>query len=334
MSTAAKVSELLVALKQLFSTDVDDYFAAPRNFPDLPDSPNFSELKSTYERLRSLYKPLTTDPTILLQLPFQNVTNLHGVAQGAANAFPNLRTSSDANVFRGFAQQLDGFALQTHVVGLEYLVSGGASIEAVRQSLSNDQQTLQNGLVTLQKNNNDVETLKKQIQNLITPAVAGSLSKSFTERRDSLAKFRYLWLYIAGVIVAGAGLGFYYLGKDLATALGAGGGGQNVWAVVGLRFLFLVPVFVLLGFALTQYRKERNFEEGYAHKAAVSVTLPNYGDLLPSGPVREQIVTAAANVIFSSPIGQRAEPETTGDAIAGAKELVEAASKLMPWWKK
>jgi hypothetical protein len=331
MSTASKVNELLVALKQLFSTEVDDYFAASRAYPDMPDMPTFSELKSTHERLRSLYRPLITDPALLHQLPFQIVANLYSVAQGAANAFPNLRTSSDANVFRAFAQQLDGFALQTHVAGLEYLVSGGASIEAVRQSLSNDQQTLQNGLVTLQKNNNDVDTLKKQIQNLVTPAMAGSLSKSFTERRDSLAKFRYLWLIIAGVIALGAGLGFYYLGEDLATALAGRGGVQNVWAVVGLRFLFLVPVFVLLGFALTQYRKERNFEEEYAHKAAVAVTLPNYGDLLPSGPVREQIVSGAANVIFSSPIGQRMEPETSGDAIAGTKEIVEAVSKLLPW---
>jgi hypothetical protein len=63
------------------------------------------------------------------------------------------------------------------------------------------------------------------------------------------------------------------------------------------------------------------------------VTLPNYGDLLPAGSVREQIVSAAANVIFSSPISQKVESETSGDAVAGTKEIVEAVSKLLPWRK-
>jgi hypothetical protein len=258
---------------------------------------------------------------------------MQGVAQGAANAFPNLRTSSDAAVFRNFAQQLDSFAFQTQMAGLEYLMSGGASIEAARESLSRDQLTLQQGIAALQKNNLDVETLKKQLNNLITPAAAGSLSKSFIERRDSLASLRNLWLYIATAIAVGAALGFLFLGISLAKALASGTSSGNIWAVIGLRFLFLVPIFVLLGFALAQYRKERNFEEEYAHKAAVAVTLPNYGDLLPEGSVRQQIINGAANVIFSSPIGQRAEPESAGDAIAGTKEIVEAVAKLLPWRK-
>ena len=227
--------------------------------------------------------------------------------------------------------------IRRKMAGVEYLTSGDRPITAARDfaraGLHVSYFKPKVTTATLQENNLDVESLKKQVANLITPAVAGSLSKSFSERRDSLAKFRYLWLIIGGLIALGAGYGFYYLGEDLAVALAGKNGPQNVWAVVGLRFLFLVPVFVLLGFALAQYRKERNFEEEYAHKAAVAVTLPNYGDLLPPGPVREQIVSAAANVIFSSPIGQRAEPETSGDAIAGTKEIVEAAAKLLPWRK-
>jgi hypothetical protein len=333
MSTATKVSELHVALRQLFSTDADNYFATNRTYPDFPDAPNFSELKSTYERLRSLYQPLLLDTAIFLQLPFADVNNLYSSAQNAANACTNARANADAAVFRTFAQSLDGFAYQTHSSGLEFLVSGGAAVESVRRSLSNDQQALQTELATLRKNNVDVDKVKKQIDNLITPAVAGSLSKSFTERRDSLAGFRNLWLYISGGVALCALVGFILLGTSLATAVAGGSGLEHVWSVIGLRFLFLVPVLVLLGFALTQYRKERNLEEEYAHKAAVAVSLPNYGDLLPVGAVRDQIVSGAANVIFSSPVGQRAERETSGDVIAGAKELVDAAAKLMPWKK-
>ena len=333
MSTANRVNELLSALKQLFSEDANAYFAANRSFGDSQDSPDFAELRSTFERMRGIYQPLMGDPAPLRRLPFATINNLFAAAQNASNALTNARSNADAGVFRTLAQQLDGFAHQTQTSGLEYLVSGGDSIEAARQTLSNDLQTVQNELATLRQNNSEVETLRRQIQNLITPAVSGALSKSFTERRDSLKTFRNLWLYIAGVIAFAAAAGFYRLGTSLATALSAAHG-DNLWAVVGLRFLFLVPVLVLLGFALNQYRKERNLEEEYAHKAAVAVTLPNYGDLLPTGPVRDQIVSGAANVILSSPIGPRVEVDKSSIAvISGANELVEAASKLMPWKK-
>ena len=331
MSTGLKVSDLLTTLRTFFSGDVANYFDNSRDFAEMPDAPTFGELKSTYERLRGLYQPLLADPTLLHKLPFTTVNSLLGSAQNASNGFANARVSPDVNVFRAFAQQVDNFAYQTQMAGLEYLVSGGAGVEAIRLSLAKDQQAVQSALTTLHQNNVEVETLKNQIRNLITPAVAGSLSKSFTERRDSLARFRVVWLCISGVIALPALYGLYYLGNSLAVALADPKTSESLWRVFGLRSLFLVPLFALLGFALTQYRKERNFEEEYAHKAAVAVTLPNYGDLLQQGSVRDQIVSGAANVIFSSPLGQRTEPEASLDPIAAAKELLETVSKLTPW---
>jgi len=331
MSIGVRVVDLLNMLRQLFSDEVTTYFAASRDYPEMADTPSYGEVKATFERLRGIYQPLFSDSTVLQRLSFSSVNNLVATAQNAWNAFSNVRANPDPNVFRAFAQQIDAFAYQTHTVGLEYLVSGGAAIEAVRSSLAKDQQAVQSALATLTQNNADVETLKNQIRNLITPAVAGSLSKSFTERRDSLARFRNVWLGIAGFIAVAAVAGLIYVGNALALLLAEAKTPDNFWLVLGLRFLFLLPVFALLGFALTQYRKERNFEEEYAHKAAVAVTLPNYGDLLQQGSVRDQIVSGAANVIFSSPVGQKTDSEGSLDPVAGAKELLETASKLMPW---
>jgi hypothetical protein len=111
-------------------------------------------------------------------------------------------------------------------------------------------------------------------------------------------------------------------------------GWSGLLPALALRSIFMLPLFALLGFALAQYRKERNFEEEYAHKAAVAVSLPNYGDLMEKGASRDQIVTGAANVIFSSPIGPRTEKEaSTSEVMAAVKDVIDSTSKLMPWKK-
>ena len=61
---------------------------------------------------------------------------------------------------------------------------------------------------------------------------------------------------------------------------------------------------------------------------------PNYGDLMPERPLRDQIVTGAANVIFSSPTGRAAERDgSTAEVMKAAKYIIDSSAKLMPWKK-
>jgi len=332
MSTSRKVSELQQILQRLlFSPESEAYFNSNPSYAE-GDGPSFAELKLTYERLRDLYRPLMNS-TFLSELPWSTVQNLFATAQNAHNGFAQIQNNPAENIFRNFATQLDSFAYQTAVGGVQYLASGGAALESIRSAWASEQTAAQQALATLEAHNTDVEQLKREVRNLVTPAVAGSLSRSFSERRDSLAIARYVWLGTLLLFAVGTVVALTYLGTGIATALTTVKTGSGLWSVIALRSLFLIPVLAMLGFAITQYRKERNFEEEYAHKAAVAVTLPSYGDLVPAGAVRDQIMTAAANVVFSSPISRTAEAESSADVLNATKQVIESAAKLMPWKK-
>ena len=102
-----------------------------------------------------------------------------------------------------------------------------------------------------------------------------------------------------------------------------------LWPIFVIRSIVLLPVFAAFGFSIAQYRKERDFEEEYAHKAAVAVSLPNYGDLARDQSVRDQIVTGATNVIFSSPTARAKESEKADAVISGIREIVDSVGKAV-----
>jgi hypothetical protein len=83
--------------------------------------------------------------------------------------------------------------------------------------------------------------------------------------------------------------------------------------------------------SFAQYRKERILEEEYAHKAAVATSLPNYGDLAVDNQVKDQILSEASKVIFTSPSNEKKEP--SDDQIVGLEQinrLMVSINKLVP----
>jgi len=96
-------------------------------------------------------------------------------------------------------------------------------------------------------------------------------------------------------------------------------------SMILLRSVVLIPIYLGFGFAFSQYRKERDLEEEYAHKSAVASSLPNYGDLAKDDNVKDQIVSGASNVIFASPINKVKQTETKSDVIESMKGLFETA---------
>lgn len=97
-----------------------------------------------------------------------------------------------------------------------------------------------------------------------------------------------------------------------------------------MRSSILLPLYVAFGVAFSQYKKERDFEEQYAHKAAVAVSLPNYGDLTRDPAVRDQIVSAATNVIFSTTNNKRIETKASDKGLDSIKEVLASITKLLP----
>jgi hypothetical protein len=93
----------------------------------------------------------------------------------------------------------------------------------------------------------------------------------------------------------------------------------------------LLPIYSIFVFSFLQYKKERDLEEEYAHKAAVATSLPNYGSLAVENGVKDQILSEASKVIFTSPSPKKVssgKEETIG--VSQINSLLSNIQKLIP----
>lgn len=323
MSISAAASQLSHALARFFDAKPEDFLRSGPTFSDY-DGPSVAETLAALDFLRSVYEPLAASGE-LNSLSRSAINGLSSQLQSTNNTFTQLTTTRDQSSYQNFANALDQFAYHTRMFGVPYVAAGGAQLETQRQAFSKELQTLSENVA-------EVEALKKDVRTLITPAIAGSLSEAFRQRRDAIYKGRVLWL----VVCFGLGIFATYATFDFVHSLGsllqpqppASQPAQvNLWVAIAIRTIVLLPVFAAFGFAFTQYRKERDFEEEYAHKAAVANSLPNYGDLAREQAVRDRLVTAATAVIFTSPSEQARKVETSNAMLGSLKEVVDMMSK-------
>src|SRR5437660_2032464 len=185
MPIAAIANRFQDTLNRFLGSKPEDFLKSGPVFSDF-DGPNSQETIELIAFLRSVYEPLIASGELRL-LTRTAFGTLVGQVQATHNSYTQLTTSRDQSSFQNFAMAVDGFAYHTRMFGVPYLAAGGAQLEAQRQGLATE-------LQLLTKNNAEVEALKNDVRTLITPAVAGSLSEAFRQRRDSLFKGRQLWL--------------------------------------------------------------------------------------------------------------------------------------------
>lgn len=288
------------------------------------DGPNPGESRETLRFVIGVVDSLIEEDTLRL-LPWHTFNTMTSVAQNAYSTLTAYQSSRDQSSYQNFAANLDSFAYHLRMFGFDRLAYGQAKLEQIRATVDKE-------LEKLLASNRDVEALRGEVKALIAPAVAGSLSEAFTSRRNALLKGRITW----GIVAAVGGIASVWVTHDFVSAVGdallkvdAANQVPTAWPMALLRSAMLLPVYAAFGFAFSQYKKERDFEEEYAHKAAVATSLPNYGDLAREPAVRDQIVTGATNVIFTSPTSNSKESEKGDLTIAGVKELFDSVSKLV-----
>ena len=146
------------------------------------------------------------------------------------------------------------------------------------------------------------EEYEKQIAHLLQLAVGASLFKAFDVRRKSLFRIANSWAIILGACVV-ASFGFFvwlvYAAKD-AEAL-------NAFFLIRLS---AVPILIFaIWFCAKQYANHRRFEEAYAFKSTLSLSLEPYRDLVIAMLSKEEekqhleFVVEAIRQIFTAPSG-------------------------------
>ena len=265
MSVAASASHFALVFNQFNASKPQDFLNSGVSYNDF-DGPTVLESIEYLQFLSASYESLIASN----ELHLVSKTALNGLSsqvQSVNNSYLQLTNLRDQSSFQNFAIVLDTFVYHTRMFGIPMLAAGGAQLEVQRLAFANELQTLVN-------NNIEVDALKKDVRTLITPAIAGSLSDSFTLRRDNIFRGRIVWLVACTLLGGFASYATFDFVHAVTAAAGksatAGAEPQlTLWTVITIRTAVLIPLFAAFGFAFAQYKKERDFEEEYAHKAAV-----------------------------------------------------------------
>lgn len=267
--------------------------------------------------------------------------NLNTISVGINNLFIQLQafnSTPNQQTFQNAIIQVENQRSNVWNFGIRNYIEFGKDIESKSESFNSVYQDI------IQKNN-EIEQLKLNVRSLIEPSVAGSLSIAFSKRQGKLIINQYIWLVL--ILIAGITsicLTFNvidkiiellnpvipkdyscdqienYLKKQVPV---------NIIAL--LRVGLLIPIYALLIYFFKEYNKERNLVEEYAHRAAVANSLPNYGNLVIDPQVKDQIVTSATNVVFTSPMKKNELPSTSGKLVPVEElnKLIDRVSKLL-----
>ncbi|WP_377114691.1 hypothetical protein [Pseudoalteromonas sp. M58] len=311
----SKIEEAKPALAPWQNLTVDDYLVA------------VNDLKKSVKSFKQ--------DGFLSDIPWNILNSLHGQLNNAFTHSQNFINSKNQQHFHQAFQQVESARTNLQTWGINYLYTLGKELEGKSQLLDDE---IQKFLA----HNREVEVIKQNVNKLIEPAVAGSLSKSFEKRKEDLNKNQKRWFW-ASVITAVTSLITTFCvvssiigvfdNETVATLIKDAENGSGVlWSSVLLRIGLLIPVYALFAFAFGQYKRERTLEEVYAHKAAVATSLPNYGDLAVDNEVKDQILSEASKVIFTSPSDNQKADKKSENVVGldQVNQLMGSINKLIP----
>ncbi|AZA55289.1 hypothetical protein [Chryseobacterium sp. G0201] len=147
------------------------------------------------------------------------------------------------------------------------------------------------------------EERNNYLDELIGREVGASLFETFKQRKielnPSLNFWRWAVLILGGLtfmVVFAIFTNFFGWFGDIPT--------KFTWEIIAVNSLKSIPFFFLLYYTISQYNKERNFQEEYAFKSASALTIKAYSDILLNEENKDQLILKAVYNVYKSPVQQ------------------------------
>ncbi len=166
------------------------------------------------------------------------------------------------------------------------------------------------------------------LQNLIGQEVGANLFKTFKYRKDELEKPVLFWRWavpIMALVTIGWIFFLFHKQPDILDI-------NLWWQAFAVNTLKSIPAIFLLFFAINQYRKERNFQEEYAFKSAVALTIDAYAGRLTNVDNRDKLIMEAVLGIYKTPIEDKhlsGDNIKTNTALDTIKSMADTTKELV-----
>jgi predicted nucleic acid-binding Zn-ribbon protein len=160
------------------------------------------------------------------------------------------------------------------------------------------------------------------LDDLIGREVGASLFETFKQRKGELSTSISFWKWSVPITAIATIAWIFFL-------FGNGDLGNLEWQVIFVNSLKALPAIGLLLFSISQYTKERNFQEEYAFKSAVALTVNAYADQLIVEENKDKLIMDSVNEIYKSPLSSKHKDAESKSLTGTAKELTEVAKSLL-----
>jgi len=217
---------------------------------------------------------------------------------------------------------------QLHSIDNQLRVCGLYAIVKLSPDIMQKKELLENQIQAANKSVSEIDKLSEQVRELVDPAVAGALSNAFNVRRRNVSFQKWFWfsMLIASVILS------LWLTIDITnfvTEIFQKSTETNIGLVWLLRFLLLLPAYFFMAFTVSQFLRERNYEEDYAHKSSIAQTLPSYSELVSNVEVKDEITSSATKVVFAPPHNEKKKEKVREKLISkNISEMAELVGKM------
>jgi len=248
------------------------------------------------ETLGLLYEAIENG--LLSSLPFNHLNAINTQLNNFNQQFQGVKSLQQNQVSNQHHNPLN----QLQAVDNQLRASGVYSILKLGPDIGQKKTIIEEQLQAATKAASELDKLTTQVRGLLDPAVAGALSNAFDVRRKSVSKQKWFWFLMLAV---SGGISIW-LSMDVTEFItnifkNAAETKTNVGFVWFLRLLLLLPAYFFIAFSVSQFLRERHYEESYAHKSSIAQTLPSYSELIANTEVKDEITSSATKVVFSPP---------------------------------
>lgn len=278
----------------------------------------------------------TTDVTVFLESKRQEFTTL------TENQNTSTTTLQSINEVLTRATAIEGELKTLLKNQTDSATTAGKNIETNQ----NDFDTLNIELTTLQKSltetldtaTTDLKTIvdsKTEVENRITEAkrllglsADAALGSKFSLREGKVSKSLIWWRVAVGVSVAVAVAWSVVVFLCLATKTAL------PYLDIIVNLVKTSPGFILMGYIMAQYNKERAIEEEYAFRSAISETINAYADLLAGQDGKDSLNASRQTMLLDAIKQVYAKPQMHKEADPksfyknSSKELLEVLKDI------
>jgi hypothetical protein len=160
------------------------------------------------------------------------------------------------------------------------------------------------------------------LNELIGKEGAVKLFNTFNDRKKELEEPVKKW----AKVVFGTGIFALALIIGIFTNFFGFVGGYPIaidWQYLLVNSIKSVPVMIVLYFAIKQYIRERSYQEEYAFRSAIALTVQAYGDI--AGSKKEELISKAVENIYNMPTMMK---ESNGLFSFKTRQLAEILKEL------